>query len=137
MGYISIQPDDYSASLIAIKHLSLTSECSFDFPFNRPRLRHILFRSRSSMTYEWDYHSFISEVVYGHYAIAVHQKDLWGTNFYCLCDCSAIKEVLEYNGNIHQLKCWSQELLANEFVIIHRPNKIMKDVDTISRFTRA
>ena len=55
------------------------------------------------------------------------------TNFYWLCDCSAIKEVLEYNGIIHQLKRWSQELLLFEFFIIHRPRKMMKDVDAISR----
>ena len=54
-----------------------------------------------------------------------------GTEFYWLCDCIAVKKVLEYNGSIHQLKRWSQELLAYAFVCIHRPNKMMKDVDGI------
>ena len=37
--------------------------------------------------------------------------------------------MLEYDGSIHQLKCWPQEVLANEFVYIHLPNRMMKDVD--------
>ena len=37
--------------------------------------------------------------------------------------------MLEYDGSIHQLKCWPQEVLANEFFYIHLPNRMMKDVD--------
>ena len=33
--------------------------------------------------------------------------------------------------SIHQLKRWSQELLVYEIVIIHRPRKMMKDVDAV------
>ena len=39
MGYILMQPHDASASLAAIKDLSLTDEYSFDFSLNGPRLR--------------------------------------------------------------------------------------------------
>ena len=42
-------------------------------------------------------------------------------------------EVLEYNGIIHQLKCWSLESLAYECVCFHLPNKIMRDIDGIYR----
>ena len=51
-----------------------------------------------------------------------------------MCDCNAIKEIIEYDGSIHQLKRWTQELLAYEFVIIHRVAAMMKDVDSISRY---
>ena len=43
------------------------------------------------------------------------------------------KKVIEYNGSIHQLKRWTQELMTYEFVCIHRPNKTMKDVDGVCR----
>ena len=45
-----------------------------------------------------------------------------------------MKEVLEYNWSIHQLKIRSQELLAYEFAIIHQPSKMMEDVDAVSRY---
>ena len=38
--------------------------------------------------------------------------DKAGVHFYWLCKYSAIKEMLEYNGSIHQLERWSPELLA-------------------------
>ena len=56
-----------------------------------------------------------------------------GCSFYWLCDCSYVKEVLEYNGSIHQLKRWTQELIAYEFVYIHCLNKMMKGVDGFCR----
>ena len=62
MGYVLMQPDDYAAFLAAIKYLSLTSECLFDRSLDEPRLRPILFRSRSNITYERNYHSFLGEV---------------------------------------------------------------------------
>ena len=41
--------------------------------------------------------------------------------------------MLEYNGSIHKLKRWTQELTAYAFVCLHRPNKMMQDVDGICR----
>ena len=40
---------------------------------------------------------------------------------------------MEYSGNIHQLRRWSQELLGYEFPIIHHVARMMKDVDGLSR----
>ena len=129
-----MQSDNHSVSLAAIKHFSLTDECLFDLCLDGPRLRPVFFGSRSNMTYEQNYQSFVGEVACGNWAIVACRKYLWGTNFYWMCDCSAIKEILEYNGSIYQVKRWSQELLAYEFIIIHRPRKIMKNTDAISRY---
>jgi len=41
--------------------------------------------------------------------------------------------VLEYVGNINQLKRWTQELMVYEFICLHRPNKVMKDVHCVCR----
>ena len=60
--------------------------------------------------------------------------DIYGGHyFFWLCDCNAIKEIIEYNSSIHQLKKWTQQLLAYEFVIIHRVAPMIKDVDSVSR----
>ena len=133
MGYILMQPDDSSDSIAAVKNLVDTGECLFDLSLDGPRLRPVLFGSRSNLPYESDYHSFVGEITCGRWSITTCRKYLWGNQLYWLCDCIAVKEVLEYNGSIHQLKCWSQELLAYAFVCTHRPNRMMKDVDGICR----
>ena len=51
--------------------------------------------------------------------------------FFWICDYNAIKERLEYDGCIHQLKRWSQELLAYKFVCIHHPNSICHYIDPL------
>ena len=91
-----------------------------------------LFESRSNMTFERNYCSFVDEVACGRWHIAVYRKYFYGTNFYWLCHCSVIKEVLEFNGSTHQLERWPQEILAYDFVIINRVSKMMKNVDAIS-----
>ena len=133
IGYILMQPNDSSYSIAAMKYLVDTGECLFDLSLDGPRLRPVLFGSRSNLPYESDYHSFVGEIACRQWSIAACRKYLWGTQFYWLYDCIAVKEVLEYNGSTYQLKRWSQELLAYEFVCIHRSNRMMKDVDGICR----
>ena len=53
---------------------------------------------------------------------------------YYLCDCNTIKEILEYNGSIHQLKQRTQDFLGYKFFIIHRVATMMKDVDDFRRY---
>ena len=118
-----MQPGDSPASLKAINHLTATGECLFDISLDGPRLHPILFSYRANMTYERNYHSFVGEVACGWWSIAACRKYLWDSLFYWICDCSSIKEVLEYDGSIHQLKRWTQELMAYKFVCFHRPNK--------------
>ena len=133
MDRILIQPDDSLDYIVAIKYLANTSECLFDHSLDGPRLSPVLLGSRSNLSYESNYHSFVGEVVYGRCKIAACRKYLWDSQLYYLCDCNAVKEVLEYHDSIHQLKRWSQKLLAYEFVYLHRLNTMMKDVDGICR----
>ena len=133
MGYILMQPDDSPESLKAIKHLAATGECLFDLSLDGPRLRPVRFGSRANMPYERNYHSFVGEVACGRWSIAANRKYLWGKLFYWICDCNTVKEVLEYDGSIQQIKRWSQELMAYEFICLHRVNRMMKDVDGVCR----
>ena len=65
MGYILMQPDDSSDSIAAIHHLADTGKCLFDLSLDGPRLRPVLFESRSNLPYESDYHSFVGEIACG------------------------------------------------------------------------
>ena len=62
----------------------------------------------------------------------VVRDNFWG-KCYCICDCIAVKEILEYTLNIHQLHCWSQDLVGYEFAMIHQATSMMKDFDDLSR----
>ena len=57
-----------------------------------------------------------------------------GTHFYWMCDCKPVSEVLEYDVNIAML-CWlAQELLGYHFSVLHRPARIIIDVDALTRW---
>ena len=134
MGYIFMQPGNSPIAIAAIELLQSTDEFIFDQTLSGPRLTPVLFNSRSNLVHEKYYHSFVSEIAYGRWSISCLRKYLWGTLFYWMCDCNAIKEIIENDDSIHQLKRWTQEFLAYEFVIIYRVASMMKNVDSISRY---
>ena len=43
-----------------------------------------------------------------------------------------MKELLEYDGCIPMISRWAQELLGYHFTVIHRPTRMMRDVDAIT-----
>ena len=133
MGYILLQPDDSIQSKAASLKLSTTGECDFDLTLKGTRLRPVCFNSRANRPYEKNYHSFVGETACGRWAIVRLKRYLWGTRFYWMCDCMAIKEILEYIGDSHQLRRWCQELMGYDFSVIHRCELMMRDVDALTR----
>jgi hypothetical protein len=105
MGWVLMQPDDSPASVIAM---------------SGARLRPVRFGSHSCTDRERHFHSFVGEAACGRWGISQNRKFLWGTEFYWICDCSAMREILEYDGPIHQIRRWAQELLGYPFRIFHR-----------------
>ena len=105
----------------------------FDLLPNSPRLRAVTYNSRSNKPYDRSYHSFVGETACGRWAITKLRRYLWGKVFYWMCDCTAVKEILEYFGPVHQLQRWSQELMGYEYAFIHRPARMIRDVDDLSR----
>jgi len=128
-----MQPGDDEASREASKKLRDTGEFLFDKSENGPRLHPIAFGSRACTEIESQFHSFTGEVCGGKYGIAQNRRFLWGAHFWWVCDCSAVKEVLDYTGDIPLIKRWAQELLGWHFTIIHRSNRMMRDVDSLTR----
>ena len=63
----------------------------------------------------------------------MEKRYLWGIHFWWLCDMKTTYKILHYNGPIHILCCWCQELLSYNFSCIHRSRLMMVDVDYLSR----
>ena len=131
MGFILMQPANDNISREASEHLLKTGECLFDITKSGARLQPIIFGSRCCSGQEKLYHSVVGETAYGRWAISKNRKYLWGAHFFWMCDCKAIQEILDYNGEIIMISRWTQELLGYHFSVIHRRAGMMIDVDTL------
>jgi hypothetical protein len=134
MGWILMQPSDDEESRPATVTLRETGECLFDLSAKEgPRLRPIAYGSQACTDMEKLFHSFVGEGACGRWAISQNRKFLWGNHFYWMCDCKAMREILEYDGAIAMISRWAQELLGYHFTVIHRSAKMMMDVDGLTR----
>ena len=115
-----------------LSSITTGNNCDFDVSMDGPRLRPIAFGSRACTAMESKLHSFVGEAACVRWAIAQNRKYLWGAHFFIICDCLAIQEILDYSGTIHMICRWAQELLGYNFTILHRPAKMMMDVDALS-----
>ena len=134
MSYILMQPADDEASRAALLLLSDGGTNTFDSLMSGARLRPIRFGSRRCTTRERHFHSFVGEAITGRWAIGQNRTYLWGAHFFWMCDCNSLKELLDYSGEIHQICRISQELLGYHFTNLHRPARMMRDVDALNRF---
>ena len=133
MGWILMQPADDEKSKQATEKLIKEGVCLFDLSKSGARLKPIAFGSRSCNVNEKHFHSFTGEASCGRWAIGQNRRFLWGSHFWWLCDCSAMTEILDYDGNIPMIGRWAQELLGYHFTVVHRSNRMMVDVDALSR----
>lgn len=67
------------------------------------------------------------------WSISKNKVYLWGTKFYWLCNIKSINKILEYLGPIHALRQRCQEQLSYDFMLAHRPERMMRDIDTLNR----
>ena len=109
------------------------SICDFDVSHNGPRFRPISSGMRKCTDSESHYHSFVGEIATLRWAIAKNKLYLWGITFYVLCDMKSTYRILEYDGPIHSLRRWCQELQSYQFIAFHRPAAMMSDVDALNR----
>ena len=100
MGWILMQPID---DIESTKALLKCGECTFDLSNDGDRLRPVRFGSRACTDFERKYHSFVGETASSRWEISQNKHYLWGNNFWWICDCAAMKEILEYEGNISQI----------------------------------
>ena len=133
MGYILMQPDDSPESAAALKALQHGQHDLFDVRKTGARLRPVAFGARRCDEREGHFHSIVGEAAAARYAISKERKWLWGVLFYLLCDCNALRSIVEYEGTNYMLARWAQELLGYNFLCLHRPDTMMQDVDGVSR----
>ena len=133
MRWILMQPADGEESARATKLLQDTGKCIFDLCKNSARLKPIAFGWQACTDMERRLHSFLGEIACGQWAIGQNRRFLLGCLFYWMCDCSAVKEVLEYEGSISYVCRWAQELLGYHFSCVHRSNRMMANVDSLTR----
>jgi hypothetical protein len=133
MSFILMQPSDDAVSTAAIKKLVEHGVCDYDKSANSPRLRAVSSGMRKCTEGESHYHSFVGEIAALRWAISKNKLYLWGVTFYVLCDMKSTYRILEYDGPIHSLRRWCQELQCYHFVAFHRPAKMMADVDALNR----
>ena len=133
MAYIIMQPEDSDKARMATQKLEETGECTFDLSIGGPRLKPVAFGSRKCSVTESNYHSYVGEIATGRWAMSENKTYLWGAKFTWLCDMKSISKILEYDGHIHMLCRYSQEMMAYNFDCVHRSNTMMRDVDALSR----
>ena len=133
MAFIIMQPDSSKESKAATTILLNQGICQFDMSSDGARLQPITYGSRACTETESHFHSFVGEVSAGRWGFAKNRRYLWGNKFWWMCDCKAVREVLDYQGTIHMVSRWAQELLGYNFEVIHRKDTMMKDVDAITR----
>jgi hypothetical protein len=104
MGWVLMQPDDSASSIQALHHLRSEGTCKFNVTMHGARLQAIHFGSRGCTDRERHFHSFVGKAACGRWSISQNRKFLWGAEFFWLCDCSAMREILEYDGPIHQIR---------------------------------
>ena len=82
MSYIVIQQDNSPVLLTALKHLVEIGDCGFKLSFDGLRLRNVLFGSRSNLSFEEDYHSFVGELACARWSIAHNRCYFWGKKLF-------------------------------------------------------
>ena len=133
MGWILMKPFDDKESQKATTHLRNTGECLFGLSKYGAILKPFVFVSRSYNNMESKYHFFTGKVAAGRWEIGQNSRVIWGFLFFWICDCSAVKGLIEYDGYIFMVQRWAQELMGYIFAAVHRPNQMMCDIDALSR----
>ena len=114
-----MQPMDDAKSIAATTKLLSTGICDFDLKMTGPWLQAFLCSMCMCTDTKSHYHSFVGKVAEFCWSVSKFKVHLWGTCVYALCGMKKLYKVLEYDGPIHSLCRWSQELMAYQFLTFH------------------
>ena len=99
------------------------------------RLHPVAFISRKCAPRERSYHSYIGEAATGIWAIEKLRPSLYGQKFTWITDCSGLRHFFEGDDlPSHIVQRWCLQLLRYHFTIVHRPSRMMAEVDLLSRY---
>ena len=136
-GAVLCQPDpDHPDTPRLIMALKETLVCPFDLTKSGPQLQPILFISRMNTKPEQSQHSYIGEAITGWWAMNKLKKYLLGNTFIWLTDCSGLKRFFETSDDPphHLIQRKRAELLQFDYIMNHRPARMMCECDMMSRY---
>ena len=110
-----------------------TGESLFNLLPTNTSLWAVAYNYRANNVFEINYHSFAVEIVCDRWAINQLHRYLWGNNCFRCAIVLWLKICLVYFGPVHQLRRWIQELMGYEYAFVHRPAKMMENIDRLSR----
>ena len=110
-----------------------TGESLFNLLPTNTSLWAVAYNYRANNFFEINYHSFAVEIVCDRLAINQLHRYLWGNNCFRCAIVLWLKNFLVYFGPVHQLRRWIQELMGYEYAFVHRPAKMMENIDRLSR----
>ncbi len=111
--------------------------CMFDNTIKdlKFRLVPILFISERNTEAERSWHSRTGEVYTGLWAFNKFKRWLFGRTFTWMTDCSGsltFFETKDLPSHAHQR--WRMQMNTYQFTMVHRPERMMKEVDILSRY---
>ena len=141
MGAALLQADpDSKIALEAELNEINGGPCMFDKIIRNPdlRLHPCGMISRACTKAEKAYHSYTGETGTGVWSIEKYRAYLYGRVFTWITDCSSVRTIFDSkNPPTHKIQRWIFRLLTNyNFDIVHRPARMMTEVDTLSRYNR-
>ena len=80
---------------------------------------------------ESHWHSYVGEIGAGCWGIAKNKIYLWDKLCYWMCNMKSTGIIFEYTRPVHALQRWPQELMVYDCLLVHQPQLIMADVDTL------
>jgi len=112
-----------------------TGVCEFDKSYSGLRLRPVEFYSCLCRGKEQDYHSAAGEFATGRKGMLKFRPYLWYRTFVWLTDCSGILKFDDMDFlPKHQMQRWIMDVLRFDFVLAHRPERMMFECNLLTRY---
>ena len=136
MAGVLLQRDDSPESEAAEEQEKKGGKCEFELTLTGPlRLHPIKFISRRTTANEHSWHSYIGEAAAATYMIEKFKHYVWGTEFTLMGDMWSMRYFMETQDlPTHMANRWRQQLLRFFFIVVHRPAKMVQEVDALSRY---
>ena len=133
MGFVILQPDDETESIVAMHREDAGGSCEFDLTLKGLRLLPCAFGSRMCCGPEIYFHSYYGEAMALRFGINKNRHILYGRPFTNIGDCIALRWIMYYTGDNPVINRIQMELMSWWFTIVHRPNRLVIDTDYFSR----
>ena len=78
-------------------------------------------------------HSYPGEAVGAVWGITKNRHYLWGRQFTLITDHAALIWLMSYTGQNHAVRRLQLEMHGYDFTIVHRPERMLKDANYLSR----